>query len=95
MWQDGEVNTVFSENSSAVLVAADALKCHKMVCPNVSTCTYSIETCDSGLNHCIFLVMDDPKFLLLQGCISESICLQMKSFEPSTRCCTSDLCNNQ
>ncbi|MEE6519238.1 hypothetical protein FKM82_030884 [Ascaphus truei] len=77
----------------AFLIHADALQCRKSVCLNDSMCTHSAETCGSRLDHCILLMRYHPKFILLRGCATESVCLQMKISEPSSRCCTSDLCN--
>ncbi|MEE6515302.1 hypothetical protein FKM82_023939 [Ascaphus truei] len=77
----------------AFLIHADALQCLTADCKNVETCTYGIETCDSGVVHCMFMMMNYPIFMLLQGCTTESFCLQMKNWVSSTRCCKSDLCN--
>ncbi|MEE6515301.1 hypothetical protein FKM82_023938 [Ascaphus truei] len=77
----------------AFLIHADALQCRKSACVGSRPCTHSTVTCGSGVDQCFVMMKSSPIFMMTRGCITESNCLKMKSWEHSTRCCTSDLCN--
>ncbi|MEE6520104.1 hypothetical protein FKM82_017890 [Ascaphus truei] len=77
----------------AFLIHADALQCHRTTCLKEGECKHTIITCNSGFNHCYNTVKTYNIFFTKRGCTTESLCWRMMNLFPSTRCCTSDLCN--
>ncbi|KAM4652770.1 uncharacterized protein O3C94_014987 [Discoglossus pictus] len=75
------------------LLHANALKCRKSACTGSRPCSSTTATCDKGVNQCFVMMKSSPIFSFIRGCITENNCAIMKSFEPSTRCCNTDLCN--
>ncbi|KAJ1174205.1 hypothetical protein NDU88_006027 [Pleurodeles waltl] len=77
----------------SVLLEANAIKCRKSACTGSRPCTHSTMTCSGDATQCFVMMQSKPIFTMIRGCITPLNCMKMKIFEPSTVCCTSDLCN--
>ncbi|KAM3915758.1 uncharacterized protein RB166_018001 isoform 1-T1 [Leptodactylus fuscus] len=76
------------------MAEADALRCRQSSCTGSRQCSRGITVnCRAGADYCFVMMKAYPTFMMTRGCTTDTDCQIMKAFEPSTVCCTKDLCN--